>query len=151
MGFVTSLYAYHIKLISNNYTTYVRVKQLEVIDIFGNPYDKYNYLDLYRGSFWKNVCSVMNAQPRVNFLKSNEEELCEVVAVMKLRHIEKISSKAKSDKIVTNTSITRVDLKMVSNGEKIRINVNSLVQNNIDEAMAKTRKKVSNFFSTNSF
>ena len=40
MSFVTSLYSYHIMLISNNYTTYVRVKQLDAINIFGNPYHK---------------------------------------------------------------------------------------------------------------
>ena len=43
MTLVTTLFIYHLLLIINNYTTYARVKQLEKINMYGNPYDRYQF------------------------------------------------------------------------------------------------------------
>lgn len=150
MSFVTSLYCYHIKLITNNYTTYVRVKQLELIDIFGNPYDRYG-INLKRGSSLKNISAAMRMLQRMNFSSLVDDNPPEV-SIMRIQtlHHKKIV-KTKSDKLLSNSSVTRVEVRMLTNKENIKMHINNLVHNNVADALTKTRKKVSNFFSTNSF
>ena len=91
----------------------------------------------------KNVCHIFSTDKRVDFLKSAEDETSEMASLIKLKKISKKAIQTKhtiSNKIITSSSFRKIDIKF---------NLENFVQSN--DPMTKTKKKFSNFFSTNSF